>query len=261
MPELPEVEEAMQRLKRAVEGKTIAKAKALHPAMLRQFPDATARRLRQQRIEKIERRGKHQLMRLSSGATIHAHFRMNGDWLISRVEEPVDRFTRAMIELTDGTRIELNDSRALSALSLHAKGKDPLPSLGMEANDPALNADHLRTALKSRRGPIKPALMDQKVLAGLGNIYAAEALWRAKISPRAVASSLSKPRLERLVAAIHSVLSEEERVPGRYTADAGRERFAVYDREGEPCHRCGSKIRRIPQGGRSTYYCPRCQRT
>ena len=261
MPELPEVEEAMQRLKRAVEGKTIAKAKALHPAMLRQFPDATARRLRQQRIEKIERRGKHQLMRLSSGATIHAHFRMNGDWLISRVEEPVDRFTRAMIELTDGTRIELNDSRALSALSLHAKGKDPLPSLGMEANDPALNADHLRTALKSRRGPIKPALMDQKVLAGLGNIYAAEALWRAKISPRAVASSLSKPRLERLVAAIHSVLSEEQRVPGRYTADAGRERFAVYDREGEPCHRCGSKIRRIPQGGRSTYYCPRCQRT
>jgi len=261
MPELPEVEEAMQRLKRAVEGKTIAKAKALHPAMLRQFPDATARRLRQQRIEKIERRGKHQLMRLSSGATIHAHFRMNGDWLISRVEEPVDRFTRAMIELTDGTRIELNDSRALSALSLHAKGKDPLPSLGMEANDPALNADHLRTALTSRRGPIKPALMDQKVLAGLGNIYAAEALWRAKISPRAVASSLSKPRLERLVAAIHSVLSEEERVPGRYTADAGRERFAVYDREGEPCFRCGSKIRRIPQAGRSTYYCPRCQRT
>jgi formamidopyrimidine-DNA glycosylase len=261
MPELPEVEEAMQRLKRAVEGKTIAKAKALHPAMLRQFPDATARRLRQQRIEKIERRGKHQLMRLSSGATIHAHFRMNGDWLISRVEEPVDRFTRAMIELTDGTRIELNDSRALSALSLHAKGKIPLPSLGMEANDPALNADHLRTALKSRRGPIKPALMDQKVLAGLGNIYAAEALWRAKISPRAVASSLSKPRLERLVAAIHSVLSEEERVPGRYTADAGRERFAVYDREGEPCYRCGSKIRRIPQGGRSTYYCPLCQRT
>ena len=261
MPELPEVEEAMQRLKRAVEGKTIAKAKALHPAMLRQFPDATARRLRQQRIEKIERRGKHQLMRLSSGATIHAHFRMNGDWLISRVEEPVDRFTRAMIELTDGTRIELNDSRALSALSLHAKGKDPLPSLGMEANDPALNADHLRTALKSRRGPIKPALMDQKVLAGLGNIYAAEALWRAKISPRAVASSLSKPRLERLVAAIHSVLSEEERVPGRYTADAGRERFAVYDREGQPCFRCGSKIRRIPQAGRSTYYCPVCQRT
>jgi formamidopyrimidine-DNA glycosylase len=185
---------------------------------------------------------------------------MNGDWILARVEEPVDRFTRAIIELTDGTRIELNDSRALSALSLHAKGKDPLPSLGMEANDPALNAEHLRTALKTRRGPIKPALMDQKVLAGLGNIYAAEALWRAKISPRAAASSLSKTRLERLVAAIHSVLSEENRLPGRYTADVGRERFAVYDREGEQCFRCGSKIRRIPQAGRSTYYCSVCQR-
>src|SRR5678815_1410061 len=207
MPELPEVEEAMQRLKRAVEGKTIARAKALHPAILRQFPDSTARRLRQQRIERIERRGKHQLMHLSNGATIHAHFRMNGDWLLSRAEDPLDRFTRAMIELTDGTRVELNDSRALSAMSVHPKGENPLPSLGMEADDPSLDAGYLRAALKSRRGPIKPALMDQKVIAGLGNIYAAEALWRAKISPRAVASSLSSTRLSRLATAIHSVLS------------------------------------------------------
>lgn len=260
MPELPEVEEAMQRLRSAVEGKTIARAKALHPAIIRQLPDATARRLRLERIERIERRGKHQLMRLSSGATIHAHFRMNGDWLLSRVEDPVDRFTRAMIELTDGTRIELNDRRALSALSVHAKGENPLPSLGMEADDPSLDADYLRRALRSRRGPIKPALMDQKVIAGLGNIYAAEALWRAKISPRAISSSLSRPRLTRLAEAIRSVLSEEQRMPGRYTDQTGRERFAVYDREGERCSRCGSAIRRIPQGGRSTYYCPKCQR-
>jgi formamidopyrimidine-DNA glycosylase len=260
MPELPEVEEAMQRLRRAVEGKTIAKAKALHPAILRQFPDAAARRLRQLRIERIERRGKHQLMHLSNGSTIHAHFRMNGDWLLTTVNDPVDRFTRAMIELTDGTRIELNDSRALSAMSVHRKGMNPLPSLGMEANDPALDADYLRTALKTRRGPIKPALMDQKVLAGLGNIYAAEALWRAKISPRARASSLSKLRLARLADAIRSVLSEDERLPGRYTQIEGRERFAVYDREGLPCLRCGTLIRRIPQAGRSTYYCPVCQK-
>ena len=261
MPELPEVEEAMQRLRKAVEGKTIARAKALHPAILRQFPDATARRLRQQKIERIERRGKHQLMHLSNGATIHAHFRMNGDWLLTSVDMSIDKFTRAMIELTDGTRIELNDRRALSALSLHAKGTNPLPSLGIEANDAGLDADYLRMALRSRRGPIKPALMDQKVIAGLGNIYAAESLWRAKISPRAVASSLSKARLSRLVEAIHSVLSEEERMPGRYTSEVGRERFAVYDREGQPCSRCGTKIRRIPQAGRSTYYCPNCQKT
>jgi formamidopyrimidine-DNA glycosylase len=261
MPELPEVEEAMQRLRSAVEGKTIARAKALHPAIARQFPDSSARRLRQRRIIRIERRGKHQLLFLDSGATVHAHFRMNGDWLLTTIDVPVHKFTRAAIELTDGTRIELNDSRALSALSLHAKGENPLPSLGIEANDPLLDADYLKTALKARRGPIKPALMDQKVIAGLGNIYAAESLWRAKISPRAVSSSLSKPRLERLVIAIHEVLEAENRPPGRYTDREGRDRFAVYNREGEPCPRCGTPIRRIPQAGRSTYYCPKCQKS
>lgn len=261
MPELPEVEEAMQRLRAAIEGKTIKSAKALHPAIARQLPDTAARRLRQQRILRIERRGKHQLIHLGSGATIHAHFRMNGDWLLSNATDPVDRFTRALIELTDGTRIELNDRRALSALSLHPKGENPLPSLGIEANDPSLDSRYLKGALSSRRGPIKPALMDQKVIAGLGNIYAAEALWMAKISPRAVASSLSMPRLTRLVEAIRSVLLEESRPPGRYTDVEGRERFQVYDREGEPCRRCGSGIRRIPQAGRSTYFCPKCQRS
>ena len=261
MPELPEVEEAMQRLRRAVEGKTIATAKALHPAILRQFPDTTARRLRRQRIVRVERRGKHQLIHLANGSILHAHFRMNGDWLVSRTDQPVDRFSRAVLDLTDGTRIELNDSRALSALSLHAKGQNPLPSLGIEADDVALSAKYLRIALKSRRGPLKPTLMDQKVIAGLGNIYAAEALWRARISPRAVASSISKARLERLVEAIQFVLREESRPPGRYTDVEGRDRFQVYDREGEPCSRCGAKIRRIPQAGRSTYFCPSCQRS
>ena len=260
MPELPEVEEAMQRLRAAVEGKTIARAKPHHAAIARQFPDAAARRLRQQRIVRVER-SEHQLMHLENGSTLHAHFRMNGDWLISRSDETLHRFTRASIDLTDGTRIELNDSRALCALSLHAKGVNPLPSLGMEANDPALDASYLKLALKARRGPIKPALMDQKVVAGLGNIYAAESLWRAKISPRAVASSLSKARLERLAEAIHAVLEEENRPPGRYTENVGRERFAVYDREGQPCHRCGTAIRRIPQAGRSTYFCAVCQKS
>ena len=259
MPELPEVEEAMQRLRRSVEGKIIAKAKALHPAILRQFPDATARRLRQQRITSVERRGKHQLIHLGNGAIIHAHFRMNGDWLITTIETPPDRFTRALIELTDGTRIELNDSRALSALSYHRKGENPLPDLGIEANDSALNGAYLKLALKSRKGPVKPALMDQKVVAGLGNIYAAESLWRAKISPRAVASSLSLPRLNKLADAIHDVLEDEARPPGRYTDRDGRERFAVYDREGKPCPRCSTKIKRIPQAGRSTYFCTKCQ--
>jgi formamidopyrimidine-DNA glycosylase len=186
---------------------------------------------------------------------------MNGDWLLSTTEEPIDRFTRAYIELTDGTRIELNDSRALSAMSLHPKGTNPLPKLGIEANDPQLTGSYLRGALKGRRGPIKPALMDQKIIAGLGNIYAAEALWRAKISPRAVASSVSRARLERLATAIHEVLEAENRPPGRYTDADGRDRFKVYDREAEPCERCGSGIRRIPQAGRSTWFCPVCQKS
>ena len=260
MPELPEVEEAMQRLRAAVEGRIIARAKALHPAILRQFSDAAARRLRRQHIVRVERRGKHQLIHLGNGSIIHAHFRMNGDWLLGRADEPVHRFTRACIELTDGTRIELHDPRALSTLSLHPRGRNPLPDLGIEANDPAFTATYLRGALSARRGPIKPALMDQKVVAGLGNIYAAEALWRSKISPRAVASSLSRARLDRLVSAIHAVLDDERRPPGRYTDTGGRDRFQVYDREGDPCSRCSSRIRRITQSGRSTYFCPKCQK-
>lgn len=261
MPELPEVEAAMRRLKKAVEGKIIAKAKAVHPALLRQFPDATARRLRQQRIIGVERRGKHQLIHLEKGATLHAHFRMNGDWLITSTADPLDRFTRAFIELTDGARIELQDSRALASLKLHPKGEEALPSLGIEANDAALDAKHLKAALARRPGPIKPALMDQKVVAGLGNIYVAEALWRAMINPRAVASSLSLSRLGKLVEGIRFVLGAENRPPGRYTDTEFRGRLRAYAREGEPCRRCGTTIKRILQAGRSTYFCPKCQRS
>ena len=261
MPELPEVEEAMQRLRAAVEGKTIARARTHHAALERQLPDATARQLRQQKILKVERRGKHQLIHLANGCTLHAHFRMNGDWLLTLATKPLDKFTRASIDLTDGTRVELHDSRALSSLKLHPKGENPLPKLGMEANDEALDAEYLRNALAKRKGPVKPVLMDQAVIAGLGNIYAAESLWRAKISPRAVASSISRPRLAKLADSIHAVLEEENRAPGRYTDTENRDRFKVYDREGQPCPRCGSKVSRIPQAGRSTYFCPECQRS
>lgn len=261
MPELPEVEEAMQRLRAAVEGRTIAKVRTHHASHERHLPAASARRLRQQKIVRVERRGKHQLLHLENGSTLHAHFRMNGDWLMSRTDQPLHRFTRASIDLTDGSRIELHDSRALSSVKLHAKGENPLPKLGMEANDESLDAAYLRRALSKRRGPIKPTLMDQAVIAGLGNIYAAEALWRAKISPRAISSSISPARLVNLAEAIHWVIENENRAPGRYTDTENRDRFEVYDREGLPCSRCGTKIKRIPQAGRSTYFCSRCQRS
>jgi len=261
MPELPEVEEAMQRLRAAIEGKTIATVSTLHAALKRQLPAASARRLRQQRVERVERRGKHQLIHLKNGSILHAHFRMNGDWLMAAAGDPVHRFTRAVIAMTDGTRVELNDSRALSALTFHAPGTNPLPKLGIEANDESFDATQLRGSLKSRRIAIKPALMDQGVVAGIGNIYAAEALWRAQINPRAVASSVSKARLEKLVPAIKAVIGDENRPPGRYTDSDGRGRFEVYDREGKACSRCNGKIARIAQAGRSTYYCPKCQRS
>src|SRR5688572_542815 len=159
MPELPEVERAMRRLRAAIEGKTIAAVRTLHFALQRQLPDAQARSLEAKRISRVERRGKHQLIHLEDGSVLHAHFRMNGDWMISRADVAPDKFARAIIDLTDGTRVELHDRRALSALSLHASADESLPSLGMEANDPSLDAAYLAKALASRRGPIKPALM------------------------------------------------------------------------------------------------------
>lgn len=251
----------MLRLRAAIERKTIATVYTLHPALARQLPAASARRLRQQKIERVERRGKHQLIHLQNGSVLHAHFRMNGDWLFSTKKDALHRFTRAVIELTNDTRVELTDSRALSSLQFHATSEGLLPDLAMDANDDGFDDTYLRNALKNRRIAIKPALMDQKVVAGIGNIYAAEALWRARISPKAIASAVSKARLTRLVTAIKAVIGDENRPPGRYTDNTGRGRFEVYDKEGESCSRCGRDIRRIIQAARSTYYCSNCQRS
>lgn len=212
------------------------------------------------RIDSIERRGKHQLLHLDSGDTLVVHFRMNGDWEIGPASEPLDRFARAAIELTDGTRISLVDRRALSSITLDRKGQSSLPRLGREASDAALDADYFIEVLRRRKIAIKPALLDQAVIAGLGNIYAAEALWEAKIDPRCPASAVSRAKLEALVDAIRLVLSPKKRRPGRYTETRGVSRFAVYDREGKDCRRGNGVIARIVQAGRSTYFCPNCQK-
>ena len=260
MPELPEVERAARRLSRAARGKTIASVKAIHPALKRKLSPAQSRAVRGKRIDRIERRGKHQLLHLDSGETIVVHFRMNGDWEIGTTAEHLDRFARALIELTDGTRISLVDRRALSSITLDKKGASSLPKLGREASDPALDADYLAEVLLRRKIAIKPAIMDQYVIAGLGNIYAAEALWEAEIDPRASSASVPRNKLEKLVAGIRLVLSPRKRRPGRYTDKRGASRFAVYDREGKICRRCNGTIERVVQGGRSTYFCPICQR-
>ena len=259
MPELPEVEAAARALTRAALGKTISLVRAIHPALKRKLPAARARAAKGKRIDTIERRGKHQLLGLDSGDTLVVHFRMNGDWEIGNTSDALDRFARAVIELDDGTRISLVDRRALSSITLDKEGSSSLPKLGKEASDPTLDADYLASVLKRRKIAIKPALMDQSVLAGLGNIYAAEALWEAELDPRSPAATVSKEKLTRLVDAIRLVLSPRRRRPGRYTDTRGRERFAVYDREGKECRRCGGTIERIVQAGRSTYFCPDCQ--
>jgi formamidopyrimidine-DNA glycosylase len=259
MPELPEVERAARRLSRAALGKTIASVKAIHPALKRKLSPSQSRAARGRRIETIERRGKHQLLRLDSGDTLVVHFRMNGDWEIGTTADPLDRFARAAIELSDGTRISLVDRRALSSITLDKEGSSSLPKLGREASDPALDADYLSAVLKRKKIAIKPALMDQSVIAGLGNIYAAEALWESELDPRRPAAKVSRAKLEKLIDAIRLVLSPKQRLPGRYTDKRGAGRFAVYDREGKECRRCGGTIERIVQAGRSTYFCPDCQ--
>lgn len=256
MPELPEVESAVRRLRDAIINKRIARVDVLHRALRRRVSPARLRSVRGTRVTRVERRGKHQLIALDDGRTLHAHFRMTGDWLIDRATDPLPRFARAAITLDDGTRAVLDDPRALSTLDLHAANAAPDLGLGPEPDDPALTPDSLLEVLSTKRGPIKPVLLDQRVIAGLGNIYAAESLWHARISPATRASSLTRPQAKRLLTAIRRVIA---RATGARYTDASVSRLAVYDRAGKPCRRCGTPIERIVQAGRSTYFCPGCQ--
>ena len=262
MPELPEVEYAASVARRVAAGRTITNVRILHAAQRKKLPRRVAKSLVGDRVERVDRRGKTQLFRLASGRTLGVHFRMNGDWIVDRATDPPPRFARASIEFDDGARLVLEDSRALSVLEVHRAGADVATALGPEATDAAFSAPHLLAALRKRRSAIKLALLDQRVVAGLGNIYAAEALWRARLSPQLPANALDRARASKLVTAIRGVLRKATRNVSRYYA-AGRSapnRFDVYDREGRPCRRCGTPIKRIVQGARSTYFCPSCQR-
>lgn len=257
VPELPEVDRAAALLRAAAVDRTIREARALHPAIARRLDAGARRSLAGARIVAVERRGKHQLLRLADGRTLHVHFRMAGDWRVAAAAAPPPRHARLLLDLDDGRRVALVDPRALSTVDLRAPGAPP-PRLGPEATDPSLDGAALRVALRGRRGPIKPVLLDQRVVAGLGNIYAAEALWHARIDPRTAAASLGRVRLDRLMVGIRHALAAGVQRDTRYS-DGGT-RLAVYGREGEACTRCDGTIRRIVQAGRSTCFCPRCQR-
>jgi formamidopyrimidine-DNA glycosylase len=263
VPELPEVEYATRIARAALAGADITRVRTLHPSLRRHLPDADAASLQGERVETVERRGKHQLLRLTSGRTLHVHFRMTGDWRVEEATGEPGRFARVVFELDNGTRLVLRDSRALAVVALHPAGVDPLPDLGPEATADAFTGTRLAVQLARRSAAIKPALLDQHVVAGIGNIYASEALWYARVKPTHRANRLSAARYAAVAAGVKRAMTRALAHPERYygadgIADAVR--FNVYDREGRSCRRCRTPIRRIVQAGRSTYYCPKCQR-
>lgn len=260
MPELPEVEFAVRRLRRAVRGRRIETARVHHRSQGRTLTAAVLRRIAGRRILDVTRRGKHQLLHLDDGATLLVHFRLDGDWEVTRAATALPRHARVTFDLEGERRLSLTDPRALCTVHYHAPGHPPALDLGPEPDDAQLTPALLRARLRGKRGPIKPALLDQRLLAGVGNIYAQEACWRARISPAAPANSLSSARVARLLDALRAALADGHENAGRYHRGERAIPFKVYDRECEPCPNCGAPIRRMVQAGRGTWHCARCQR-
>ncbi len=281
VPELPEVETVARDLLRLVGGATVRDGRILRPANL-STPDPVTftRAIAGRRIEGVRRRAKWILIDLEGGLILMVHLRMTGQLLVLPLIAPLDPYVRAVLRLDDGRELRFRDVRAFGRLALVARRDDGTPATSLDPNDPEALNDYgpeplepsftvLRFAamLAGRRGRLKSLLLDQRFLAGLGNIYVDEALWRARLHPLASAAALRAVEVERLHAAIVSVLSEAVAARGSsiddYTGPDGdgtmQERLAVYQRGGAPCERCGVAIRRVTLGGRGTHLCPRCQ--
>ena len=260
VPELPEVETAIRRLRPVVLGRFIRDVRTLHAVTRRALSGEDVAALVGRQVVAVERWAKYQFLHLDDGGAVEAHFRMAGDWVIGpTVSDVMPRFARAAIDLDDGSTVTLVDSRGFATLRRLAPGA-PRPARAPDALDPAFDAAYLSGALAGRRQAIKPTLLDQAVIGGIGNIYASEALWRARIDPRTAAGRIGPRRVARLTAEIVETLVEAIDRPGRYANAEETDRLAVYDRAGEPCRRCGRAIVRAVQTGRSTFYCPKCQR-
>jgi formamidopyrimidine-DNA glycosylase len=263
MPELPEVEAICRKLRRQLRGAEIVSACVLRCGDPRLEAAVPGRK-----VLKIFRRGKNILIELSGGLTIRAHMRMTGNLYVI----PDGRFrpasTRLYFELVGGRGLIFDDPRALGRVDLHdtALVSELLSRLGPEPLSPAFTPESFICATQHSRQPAKLFLMDQHHVAGLGNIYAAEALFRARINPAKPINRVRRNKLRALHRAIVGVL--EDAVQSACIAYSGPGHFeegesfplAVYGREGDPCLRCRRKVRRFVQGGRSTYYCPGCQR-
>lgn len=282
MPELPEVETVRRGLQPAMEGVVIARAEVNRPDLRWPFPAGMAERLAGQRVERLRRRSKYILADLSSGESLLVHLGMSGRMLVSG--DPLGQFVHdhpapekhdhVVLHMANGARVTFNDPRRFGAMDLietaRAEEHKLLYRLGPEPLGNAFNEAHLVAAFKGRNTPVKSALLDQRIVAGLGNIYVCEALFRAGIHPTRKAGRIAARRVATLVPIIRTVLAEAIEAGGSSLKDFRRadgelgyfqHRFDVYGRENEPCRTpgCEGSVRRIVQAGRSSFYCALCQ--
>ena len=283
MPELPEVETVRRGLAPAMEGAVIERAEVNRPDLRWPFPPQMAERLTGQRVERLRRRSKYILADLASGESLLIHLGMSGRMLVSG--DPLGQFVHdhpphqkhdpVLLHMGNGARITFNDPRRFGAMDLMntatAEQHKLLASLGPEPLGNDFHEAYLIAALKDRNTPIKSALLDQRIIAGLGNIYVCETLYRARIHPARKAGHIATTRVAALVPIIRDVLSEAITAGGSSLRDFRQadgelgyfqHSFDVYGREGDPCRTpdCGHVIKRIVQSGRSSFYCGQCQR-
>jgi len=274
MPELPEVETIRRDLLSHVVGRTITGVHVAPGAsrVIRGVPVRVfARRIAGRRIEALARRGKYLLFRFDGARApvyLAVHLRMTGSLLYRRPDDPPDAYVRAVITLDDGSELRYADLRKLGQMWVVDSPEEAVGKLGPEPLDAAFTAAKLRETLSHRRAPVKAVLLDQRAIAGLGNIYTDEALFAARIHPRRLANTLTEAETKRLHRAIRRVLNDALGNRGSsfrdYVDAAGREgthqlRVKVFRRTGQPCYVCGAEIARIKVGGRSTHICPHCQ--
>jgi formamidopyrimidine-DNA glycosylase len=284
MPELPEVETVRRGLAPALVGRRIKRARTKRPDLRFPFPKRFAARLSGRRVETLDRRAKYLLAHLDDGNVWITHLGMTGRWSILGAkrqpgdfyyaEPPDPTHTHVVIETEEGARLEFNDPRRFGYMDLIAENElEAHPFFKGKGPEPLGNSFHLpylKKALAGKKTSIKAALLDQRIVAGLGNIYVVEALHRAGIVPTKEAGRISALKLERLFHAIRVVLEEAIEAGGSTLSDyaavdgaqgAFQHRFRVYDREGERCVKdgCGGTIVAAALSGRSSYWCPRCQ--
>jgi formamidopyrimidine-DNA glycosylase len=273
VPELPEVETVRRQLAPVLTGRTFDRVRILDPRLVRPFdPVAVAAELESERVAAVDRRGKYLIVRFESGRSLLIHLRMTGSLRhVPGTAAGDDPYVRAVVRLDDGSDVTYRDVRRFGTWLLAEPGElAPYlrERLGGEPLERTFGARWLEGRLSGRRAPVKAALLDQRTIAGLGNIYADEALWRARIHPLRPAGGLDSEELKRVAAAVKAALRAGIRRQGAslrdYAQPDGRrgrmqDAFKVYGRADEPCERCGTPIEKIRVGGRGTWYCPRCQ--